>query len=80
MLVELACSTTLIPGYHKGLFDKLVPSKGEGHAGRRIVVFVVCGGFKIDLKTAAEYEHQSNEIRVASWRVKYDDGNDFCFE
>lgn len=80
MLVELACSTTLIPGYHKELFDELVPPKVDGDAGRRVVVFVVCGGFKIDLKTAAEYERQSNENRIVRWTVKYDDGKPFAFE
>ena len=53
MLVELACSTTLVPAYKPGLFDDLVPPKDSGE--KRTVVFIVCGGFKISLDDVAIY-------------------------
>ncbi|KAK1223311.1 catabolic L-serine/threonine dehydratase [Marasmius sp. AFHP31] len=49
MLVELACSTTLVPGYRPQLMDKLLPQKAD-----RTVVFIVCGGFKITLSELDE--------------------------
>ncbi|KDR73476.1 hypothetical protein GALMADRAFT_251173 [Galerina marginata CBS 339.88] len=78
LLVELACSTTLIPAYHAPLFDKLVPAKDIPG----VAVFIVCGGFKIDLETAMEYEKTSRQHPRGtgkSWTVKYDDGNLFSF-
>lgn len=80
LLVELACSTTLVPAYNPDLFDKLVPPKES--EDRRVVVFIVCGGFKIDLKTALEYEElviQNRELKDEPWAVKYDDGQLFTF-
>ncbi|KAF8162968.1 tryptophan synthase beta subunit-like PLP-dependent enzyme [Crassisporium funariophilum] len=78
-LVELACSTTLVPAYHPPLFDKLVAPKKQPD-GRRVVVFVVCGGFKIDLETASDYQRALSEDLRAVWTVKYDDGELFNFE
>ena len=54
MIVELACSTTLMPAYSKNLFERLVPQKADGT--KAVVVFVVCGGFKIALEDIAEYQ------------------------
>ncbi|KAK7693215.1 hypothetical protein QCA50_002781 [Cerrena zonata] len=54
MLVELACSTTLIPAYSKDLFERLVPKRSDGD--ERVVVFIVCGGFKITLSEMTEYQ------------------------
>ncbi|KAF8964033.1 tryptophan synthase beta subunit-like PLP-dependent enzyme [Flammula alnicola] len=82
-LVELACSTTLVPAYHPALFDRLVLPNAKREGGRRVVVFVVCGGFKMDLQTAAEYQRMADEHprgRGESWTVKYDDGELFTFE
>lgn len=79
-LVELACSTTLVPAYHPALFDKLVPpSADSGENARRSVVFIVCGGFKIDLETVAEYQRMLGHPGK-QWTVKYDDGHLFSFE
>lgn len=50
MLVELACSTTLVPAYKPSLFARLVPLSAKN------VVFVVCGGFKVSLSDMREYE------------------------
>ncbi|PPQ64664.1 hypothetical protein CVT26_002754 [Gymnopilus dilepis] len=80
LLVELACSTTLVPAYYPELFDKLVPPKQNGDP--RVVVFVVCGGFKTDLKTSVEYRELASKYRASNdepWAVKYDDGQDFKF-
>ncbi|KAH9483729.1 Serine dehydratase-like [Psilocybe cubensis] len=81
-LVELACSTTLVPAYHKQLFEKLVPVEKCTKTSGRVVVFIVCGGFKIDLETAAEYERLSQDVPKdprMRWNVKYDDGELFSF-
>ena len=80
MLVELSCSTTLVPAYHKELLDKLVPPKPSGE--ERVVVFIVCGGFKISVQDIAEYRKDVQEYPGASqepWSVKYDDGSLFSF-
>ncbi|KIM48876.1 hypothetical protein M413DRAFT_438048 [Hebeloma cylindrosporum] len=79
-LVELACSTTLVPAYHPALFDKLVPPNADSEeTARRLVVFIVCGGFKIDLETAAEYQRMLVHPGE-HWSVKCDDGQLFSFE
>ncbi|KAH6918906.1 tryptophan synthase beta subunit-like PLP-dependent enzyme [Coprinopsis sp. MPI-PUGE-AT-0042] len=80
MLVELSCSTTLVPAYHKELFDKLVPAKPSGE--ERVVVFIVCGGFKTSVQDIAEYREALKECSRASeepWSVRYDDGSLFNF-
>ncbi|KAJ7734945.1 tryptophan synthase beta subunit-like PLP-dependent enzyme [Mycena maculata] len=51
MLVELACSTTLVAAYKSQLFDHLVPPTGENRTG----LFIVCGGFKVSLNDMLEY-------------------------
>jgi L-serine/L-threonine ammonia-lyase len=53
MLVELACSVTLVPAYQPSLFGHLVPSSST--AKGRTVVFIVCGGFKISMDELQEY-------------------------
>lgn len=73
MLVELACSTTLIPAYNPELFRKLVPGKDDG--SRKTVVFIVCGGFKISLEELAEYKTIIDlELRVGgpTWQTLLD--------
>lgn len=79
MLVELSCSTTLVPAYHRELFDKLVPPKPSGE--ERVVVFIVCGGFKTSAQEIAEYQQiiQSSKASEEPWSVKYDDGSLFSF-
>jgi len=79
-LVELACSTTLVPGYHRPLFNKLVVRKAQEESEERpVVVFIVCGGFKIDLGMVAEYQSLV-EDSGGSWTVKDDDGQKLSFE
>lgn len=80
-LVELACSTTLVPGYHRSLFNKLVVGKAqEESAERPVAVFIVCGGFKIDLRMAEGYQSLVAEDSGESWTVKDDDGQKWSFE
>ncbi|KAK7042122.1 PALP domain-containing protein [Favolaschia claudopus] len=54
ILVELSCSTTLVPAYRKELLDRLVPPTGA----ERSVLFIVCGGFKVFLSDMVEYRSQ----------------------
>lgn len=54
MLVELACSVTLIPAYYPELFDKLVPAHDDG--SKRNVIFIVCGGFLVSLDSLTKYQ------------------------
>jgi L-serine/L-threonine ammonia-lyase len=51
--VELACSTTLTPAYKPDFFSRLVPSAPAGK--EQVVVFIVCGGFKISMSEMNEY-------------------------
>jgi L-serine/L-threonine ammonia-lyase len=54
MLVELACSTTLVAAYKRDLFDRLVPPTALGTD--RPGLFIVCGGFKVGLEDMIEYK------------------------
>ncbi|EJU00253.1 tryptophan synthase beta subunit-like PLP-dependent enzyme [Dacryopinax primogenitus] len=56
MLIELACSTTLVPAYSKPLFDAILPPASGQDPSKRTVVFIVCGGVKISLHEIEEYE------------------------
>ncbi|KAF8892649.1 tryptophan synthase beta subunit-like PLP-dependent enzyme [Infundibulicybe gibba] len=77
LLVELACSTTLVPAYKPSLFDHLVPATSSKP---RTVVFIICGGFKITLADVVEYKQivefdiKTGEIE---WDVMCDDGSTF---
>jgi L-serine/L-threonine ammonia-lyase len=65
-LVELACSTTLTPAYNQAFFSSLLaPTKP------RVVVFIVCGGFKISLEEMLEYQALlDDDMRHgAAWEV-----------
>lgn len=79
--MELACSTTLVPGYHRSLFNKLVGKKAqEEREEQPVVVFIVCGGFKIDLGMVAEYQSLAAEESGESWTVKDNDGQKLSFK
>ncbi|KAF5376551.1 hypothetical protein D9757_008299 [Collybiopsis confluens] len=75
-LVELACSTTLSAAYKAQLLDTVIPPRSDGQ--RRNVVFIVCGGFKVDLKDLAEFEkvveEQLEKDPNGAWDVIYNDG------
>lgn len=74
--MELACSTTLVPAYHPDLLNKLVDISARND-GRATLVFVVCGGFKIDMQTMAEYQKLLEQDPGEAWTVKADDGELF---
>jgi len=67
MLVELACSTTLAPAYNPSLFAHLFSSSSIEKD--RVVVFIVCGGFKISLDEMEEYR------RIVSANLKNGEDN-----
>lgn len=79
LLVELACSTALVPAYKPCVFNKLVHRLGQGQDGRPVVVFIICGGFKISAAEVNNYEACSEDSARAktegSGSVKYDDGD-----
>jgi L-serine/L-threonine ammonia-lyase len=55
MLVELACSTTLAPAYKPSLLSHLVSPLESSGNGKRNIVFIVCGGFKISQTDLVSY-------------------------
>ncbi|EJD39962.1 tryptophan synthase beta subunit-like PLP-dependent enzyme [Auricularia subglabra TFB-10046 SS5] len=66
ILVELACSTALVPAFEPVLASKLF----SGGDRRKAVVFIVCGGYKITLDDLEGYrEHLSGPIEGASLRI-----------
>jgi L-serine/L-threonine ammonia-lyase len=76
-MVELACSTTLAAAFKPVLFDSLVPWKDS--IGKRTVVFIVCGGFKISLDEVAKYrEIVDKDLRdldiSVDWEILRGDG------
>ncbi len=76
MLVELACSTTLAPAYHPTLFDRMVPPTSQA----RSVVFIVCGGFKVSISEASEFQRIVDEDLKSPdshWHVRCNDGELF---
>lgn len=80
-LVELACSTTLVPAYHKPLFDKLVPLSDAGEGIKRVAVFVVCGGFKVSLTDVAEYQKiMEEDVSREAWTILGNDWESFSLE
>jgi L-serine/L-threonine ammonia-lyase len=66
MLIELACSTTLVPAYNPALFHILLPELTE----RSIVVFVVCGGTKIAPEDMQEYANVLARCEDRFWQVE----------
>lgn len=79
MLVELSCSTTLVPACNPALFEKIMGTS----EGNRTVVFIVCGGFKVSVSEANEYQEMLNSEpggNGEAWSVKLDDGGLFTFD
>ncbi|KAF8352351.1 tryptophan synthase beta subunit-like PLP-dependent enzyme [Amanita rubescens] len=79
LLVELACSTALVPAYKPCVFNKLVDRSGQDQDRRPVVVFVICGGFKISAAEVNNYkaclEDAGRAKTESSGSVKYDDGD-----
>ena len=69
-----------MPGYHRSLFNKLVDRKAQESEDRPVVVFIICGGFKIDLGMVAGYQSLLAEDSGESWTVKDDDGQKLNLE
>ncbi|GBE82460.1 Catabolic L-serine/threonine dehydratase [Sparassis crispa] len=69
MLVELACAATLTSAYNPALFEKILPSSPS--SSPRTVVFIVCGGFKVDLEELEEYRTgvQADANNGSKWQV-----------
>lgn len=76
LLVELACSTALVPAYKPCVFNKLVHRDQDR---RPVVVFIICGGFKISAAEVNNYKAWLEDAGRAktdgSGSVKYDDGD-----
>ncbi|KAI0262897.1 tryptophan synthase beta subunit-like PLP-dependent enzyme [Gloeopeniophorella convolvens] len=73
MLVELACSATLVPAYKRALLERLVPPPVDA-GEKRALVFIVCGGFKIAQADLVEYAQLVGAELVAggAWDVMVD--------
>ncbi|KIY65719.1 tryptophan synthase beta subunit-like PLP-dependent enzyme [Cylindrobasidium torrendii FP15055 ss-10] len=57
MLVEPSCAVTLAAAYQPKLFNSIVsPSPQNREAEERIVVLIVCGGFKVSAADIEEYD------------------------
>lgn len=83
LLVELACATTLTAAYNVPLFDKVAVDNVVAR-GDMVVVFIVCGGFKVSLKELADYE-ETIERSIAEkgpegWKVVIGDGDEVVVE
>ncbi|KAG1853425.1 tryptophan synthase beta subunit-like PLP-dependent enzyme [Suillus subalutaceus] len=77
ILTELACSTTLTPGYNREFllrilgptFSALSPEERK----EKCLVFVVCGGVKISFEDMREFEEIVAAVQAQSyWRVQID--------
>ncbi|KAG2048955.1 tryptophan synthase beta subunit-like PLP-dependent enzyme [Suillus hirtellus] len=77
ILTELACSTTLTPGYNREFllrilgptFSALSPEERK----EKCLVFVVCGGVKISFEEMMEFEEIVAAAQVQSyWSVRVD--------
>jgi len=73
LLVELACSTTLVPAYNPALFHRLVDTAGKS---KKTVVFIVCGGFKVTAADLMLYKQLVAECK--DFKDVYIDGTSFA--
>jgi L-serine/L-threonine ammonia-lyase len=75
MLTELACATTLTPGYNREFLERILGSTfstlSPEERKEKCLVFVVCGGVKISFEEMREFEEIVAAARVQSyWRVQ----------
>ncbi|KAJ7063083.1 tryptophan synthase beta subunit-like PLP-dependent enzyme [Mycena amicta] len=68
LLVELACSTTLVAAYKRELFDHVLPPSESSRSS----VFVVCGGFKVSLDDLMGYRAQVDAYAQEYFEVHCD--------
>lgn len=74
MLVELACSATLAAAYKPELASHLFPATSSDDGKERVLVFIICGGFKISVEELAEYGSVIDSIpKGTQWELKVDD-------
>ncbi|KAI0049992.1 tryptophan synthase beta subunit-like PLP-dependent enzyme [Auriscalpium vulgare] len=73
LLVELACATALAPAYKQSLIPHILRSR-ESVGEKRVLVFVVCGGFKVSLEELALYERLAAQDLAAGgkWDILID--------
>ena len=74
MLTELACSTTLTPGYNREFFSRILgpdfSALSPEERKKKCIVFVVCGGVKVSLE---EFQEFATAAQAEScWRVQID--------
>ncbi|KAI0033234.1 tryptophan synthase beta subunit-like PLP-dependent enzyme [Vararia minispora EC-137] len=73
MLVELACATALAPAYAPGLMQTLVPPVPNRS---RVIVIIVCGGFKISADDLAVYAEVVGQDMSTAWTVRLGGGRE----
>ncbi|KAG2357659.1 tryptophan synthase beta subunit-like PLP-dependent enzyme [Suillus spraguei] len=75
ILTELACSTTLTPGYNREFLSRILgpafSALSPEERKEKCLVFVVCGGVKISFEEMREFEEIVAAAQVQSyWRVQ----------
>jgi L-serine/L-threonine ammonia-lyase len=76
LLVELACATALAPSYSLKFVSAFAPIIER----KKIIVFVVCGGFKTTVNDLIDYEEILRKDSSKSWTAKFDDGSQLSIE
>lgn len=75
ILTELACATTLSPGYNREFLERILgptfstlsPEERKG----KCLVFVACGGVKISFEEMREFEEIVTAAQMQNyWRVQ----------
>lgn len=73
MLTELACATTLTPGYNREFLECILGPRfltlSPEERKERCLVFVVCGGVKISFEEMREFEEIVAAQGQSYWRV-----------
>lgn len=64
MMVELACSTALAPGYDPRIIRSVLPVPENNR--RPTLVFIVCGGIKVSLDEVVEYRNLAGRTPIGS--------------
>ncbi|KAF5372114.1 hypothetical protein D9758_005033 [Tetrapyrgos nigripes] len=79
-LVELACATTLVPAYFPEVLDSLKLPTPEGEADDIVLVFIVCGGFKVSSGDIPIWKKGVEEGAAkegwSGWKVVVGDGQE----
>jgi L-serine/L-threonine ammonia-lyase len=74
MLTELACATTLTPGYNREFLERILGPRfltlSPEERKEKCLVFVVCGGVKISFEEMREFEKIVTAQGQSYWRVQ----------